>query len=418
MILDAAARGRFERRVRRLEAFGHRGSATDAEHRAADYLIDELDAAGITAQREPFPGQRSLGARILVHVLVAAVGVALLWVFPWITVLLGIGALISFAAEAGTRHTMLTRLLRTSPSGNVVGRITPGTGNGPRRRVIVCAHVDTQRTGLIWSDRVVKRLTPLLQKVPGPLKSPTFPIMLAMLAQAIVGMVAVLSPGNPVCLVAGGVILVLYGLAGLVLAEWSIGNFSPGACDNASGVSAAVSLAEGWGKSKIDDAELVILLSGCEETGALGAAAWLDAHRSEIQALPTSFLNLDTLGYGSPRFLGLEYTMAAIPKRYPDEILQLCQTAAQRMELAQAGPHTLPVGSDATAFLSRGIPGATVTTFEDGGYVPNYHQMTDTSDRMSFDVGWQATRFAAEILEQLALRPGPGQTTAGKIVSH
>lgn len=398
-----STRERFERRVRKLEEFGHRGAGTEFEDRAADYVAAELRASGIEATKETFDGSNSLGARLLVHVAIAAIGIALIWVLPLMTVLIGITVLVSFTGEASTRFRLFSRLLPKARSRNVVGRILPRRCNPHLHRLIVCAHIDTQRTGLMWHDRVVRPFTAFFQKAYGPMKSPSFLLTSAFAAQTLVGIITMLWPGNHLFMPAFGIITIVYGFSGFLLADWSRGQFTPGACDNATGVAAAIDLAERWAGEPIDNVELVVLLCGCEESGALGAAAWLDAHRAELKTGSSSFLVLDTLGYGPPRFLGTEHTLAAVPVRYPRKMLDVCKNAAQRLGLNGAGPYTLPTASDATAFLNRGIPGAAVLTFEDGVYIPNYHQMTDTSERLDFDVAWRATHFGWEVLKELAL---------------
>ena len=75
-------RPRFEERVRALAAFGHRGSTTDRERAAADYLCQQVASLGLTPEREAFLGSSSFGGRILIHVLVAVAAALLFWVSP------------------------------------------------------------------------------------------------------------------------------------------------------------------------------------------------------------------------------------------------------------------------------------------------------------------------------------------------
>ena len=405
--MDRNAKEKFEQRVRTLEAFGHRGSATEREGRAADYLVEELRKSNVEAEKEEFRGFTSLGMRVLIHVAFATIGICFLWAEPLVTLLLGIVVLISFVGEMNTRLLLLSRLLPKAGSRNVVGRIPASNGKDPVHRVILCAHLDTQRTGLIWREQVIGPMAGLLQKAPGPVKSPTFLVVLAFAIQPFIAILEQLWAGNPLTIAGFYFVLVVYVIAGFLLAEWSTGQFVPGASDNATGVAAAIALGECWNDSSTpSDVELVILLTGCEEVGALGAAAWLDAHKGQLKTSEKSFLVLDTLGYGGPRFVGKEYTLAAVPVSYPQEILKMCHNVAQRLELTRAGPHTIPNFSDSIAFLSRGIPGAFIATFKDDGVhmpsLPNLHQMSDTSSEMSFDVGWQATQFGWEMLKELA----------------
>ncbi|MCP4162554.1 MAG: Zn-dependent exopeptidase M28, partial [Deltaproteobacteria bacterium] len=337
--MDITGKEVFKRRVLELEKLGHRGSATVFEDRAADYLINELSASDIEANKEIFDGSNSLGARLLLHIVIAATGLAFISSFPIVTILVSVLTLISFIGEASTRFRILTRLLPKVQSRNVIGRIPSLNKNKPIYRLILCAHIDTQRIGLIWKDYIVKRASMLYSIVPGPMKSPFFILMLNFILQLFVGILSLILPTNALINIMLWIIAVSYAIHGFLFAEWTIGKYSPGACDNATGCAAAIAIAEYWLNNSVDNIELVILLTGCEETGLLGAAAWLDKHKTELKMSSNLFLNLDTLGYGAPRFLKKEFTMAAIPVSYPKEILSICDTAAQNIGLKKTGPY-------------------------------------------------------------------------------
>jgi len=399
----------FEERVRALEAFGHRGSGTGNEERAADYLVQELKELGIDGQKESFIGSSSLGARVLIHVVMAICGLALIWIHPIVTVLLGFLVIISFYVEMNTKYKCLGFLLERSRAHNAVGRIPAGGDKPPGHRIILCAHIDTQRTGLMWQGEMAGPIAKMLQKAPGPMKSPLFLVVAAFCLQPFLGLLAFFWSPDAVIIVFSSLFFLIYGIAGFLLADWAKGKFVPGACDNATGAAAVLELARGWRENPPEDIELVALLCGCEETGALGAAAWLDAHREELEKSSNLFLVIDTLGYGAPRFLGGEHTLAANPLRYPKELLDLCKEVAKRQGLKNAGPYVLPTFTDGIAFMNRGISGISVLTFEEDVTMPNYHQMGDTSDNMDFEIGWQAVLFCRELLTELRIN-GPYAT--------
>ncbi len=411
MVQEASSdKSRFKRRVLALEALGHRGSATENEDQAADYLSDELSSMGIDPHKAYFQGSDSLGARVLVHVVVAAAGLALVRVAPLATIALAAFALISFIGESNTQWMILSRLLGRKPSCNVIGRLPTATNiehEKPGQTIVLCAHIDTQRTGMMWSGPLVQPLARLYQRAPGPMKSPMFPVMAAFVAQLFIGLAELLWPQTAVIIGVSVAFGVIYLIAGIILFDWSRGPFVPGACDNATGAAAALELAERWHENPQKDVELVVLLCGCEESGMLGARAWLDSHADELSQRPHTFLILDTLGYGAPRYLDAEHSLAAHKFRYPKQMLELCEKAAQRTGLTKAGPFTIPTFTDGLAFLARGLPGAAVLTFTDDVHMPNYHQLTDTSDRMDFEVGWQAVNFGWHILQAMA-QSAPG----------
>lgn len=396
--LDQAARQRFERRVRELEAFGHRGSATANEARAGDYLQRELEAIGLPSEREPFRGCRSVGLRVFLHLVVAGVGAALLWTFPLATLLLGLIALGSFFLEEARGIPTLGRLVPGGPSSNVVARIAPR--GDVQARLVLVAHYDTQRTGLMWREEIVRHVAPLLSRMPGMLKSPLFAVVFAMGAQVALGAAALVWP--EAVRHAGFGVLVVYGVAGGLTLDWGLGRFVPGASDNGTGTAAAIALTEDWLGDPVGDVELTLLLTGCEEAGLQGATAWLRAHQGELNRVPTRFLNLDSLGYGRPRFLGGEHSLFGSPARYPSEVVRLCAEVASQREMTDAGPKVLPVPTDGLAFLACGVEGASVLCFDDHGHMPNYHQLTDTSDNLSFDIAWEAVSFSRDLLRRLA----------------
>ncbi len=399
---DVSSRKRYERRVRDLEAFGHRGSTSKEEAHAAKYLSKELSAMGLEPSLESFKGASSLGLVLFLPVLLAGIGAGFLWYMPEVTLFLGIISLASFLADSTSRCVSLGKIIRTRLSQNVSATIRVKTGK-PRLRLVVLGHYDTQRTGILWNDKLLNIVSPLMNRSPGITKSPVFPVTLAMGLQVLAGVMALIGGHSGLISALGFITLLIYGISGLLLLQWAFGPFVPGANDNASGTAAVLSLAEFWQECPVDDVEVVCLLTGCEETGLTGAAAWAATHRTQGREIPTLFLNLDGLGYGSPRFLSCEHTLAAIPVRYPAKRVEIAQAVAIDQNLAYTIPWQSPVPTDGLAFLMRGIDGMTIISSQaDGNIIPNYHQLTDRSDRMDFEVAWQAVNFAKEILRRMS----------------
>lgn len=394
------ARQRYERRVKALEAFGHRGSTSENEAKAAAYLSDEMQAMGLQPGRERFFGASSLGLVLLIHVLTAATGACLLWHLPVMTVLLGALALSSFLVESTSRGYSLGWFARLGSSQNISAAI-PASQGDPRLRIVVLGHYDTQRTGIMWNEGLLNMVIPLLYRSPGIVKSPNFPIVLAMLLQILAGILALIWGNSFLIRLLGSVSLLVYAVSGILLGQWAFGAFVPGANDNATGAAAVLTLAEFWMDQPAADVEAVFLLPGCEETGLTGAAVWAKSHRAECRKTPTLFLNVDSLGYGTPRFVSRELTNSAIPVSYPQEMINLAKEVAIEHGLEFTEPLEVPVPSDGLALLVRGIRGMTIHSFEKD-HSPNYHQMTDTSDRMNFDAAWRAVRFAWDVLQRMS----------------
>lgn len=400
---DRAPEDRLEaslrRRVQKLVAFGHRGSATENEHRAAEYLLGKLKETGIEANKEAFAGSHSMGARILVHVLLAMASAALL---PWLPIgstLVAAIVLVSLVAEQMTHGVWLSRFCCRATSYNVVGHI-PAMKQA-RRRIVLSAHYDTQKTGWIWAFH--RLLDPVFARCPVRLKPPLLILGVLMMAQIAIGVLA--SFGHDLIAPWVGLWLILAGYApfAILMGQWVMGKGVPGAADNTSGVAAAMKIASMWKHEQpADDVELMIVLTGCEESGLLGAAAWADRHREELKSLPTSILNIDGIGFGPPRFLGWEVPAVGQPLRAPASLIEVCAETAREMGLLDAGPHALPGPTDGLAFLARGIRAITIVGFSDGYSLPNYHTMEDGLSQVNFAAICAGTNFAKRVAFRLA----------------
>jgi hypothetical protein len=389
----------YERVVRELEAFGHRGSASAQEHRAGEYLVDQLRLLGLEPEQEAFAGARSLAERLLVHVIVAGAGAALLWNVPAAAIILGVVAILSLIAESTTRALLLSRPVVRRKSWNVWATIAARRAS--RRRIVLCAHYDTQPSGWVWT--INRHLMPLGFGSPLWLKPPLLPVMGIMPAQILLG-AAALAWGYPIVLdVLGGLLLGGYAVAAVLFMQWAMGRPVPGATDNGSGVAAVLELAARWRSAPpTEDVDLIVLLPGCEESGMLGAAAWADRHRPEWRDVQTVFLNIDGIGFGPPRFLGAEVPAVGVPIRAPQDIVEICLQVALELNLNDAGPHALPGPTDGLAFLARGIAGITLVGFRDGGILPHYHTMLDTSANLDFAAARAGVEFAEAVLGKLA----------------
>lgn len=398
---DREGRQTYERRVRELTQWGNRGSTTQHERLAAEYLIAELQSLGIDGEREEFWGYGSSGLRLLLHVVCAGVGMGLLWIWSAATVVLGTITLVSLFLEDTTRGTLLSWLIPRRRSANVVARIA-ASGTAAQRRLVLIAHYDSQRTGRMWTDASHRAALRRSSWLPAALKSPFSFISVAMLLEIGMGLAMACGVVRMMPILCGALLLV-FAYTALLLFDWAKGPYVPGASDNASGVAAVLSLAERWQKGPADGIELVLLFTSCEETGLNGSAAWSDRHAEENAALPTMFINVDGLGFGPPKYLVREVPVMGLHTvPYPAEMIDACRSAAKRAVGVLAHPQTMAGSTDGLALLVRGLKGITILGCQMDGYMPNYHQLTDTADRCNFETAWEGTEFVWEVVGQIA----------------
>ncbi len=337
---------------------GPRRPTSPAERAAAQLIAGRLGDAGIAARLEDFDGYDSF-ARPYGAIAALAVAPALLpraaagarWG-------LGAAAAALLAAEGGLVHTPLSDALARSPSVNVAATVEPR--GRATRTLCLLAHLDSSRSGLLFDPRFAAAVRALLSAQ-------------ALASGALVAepLLRRSRPGRAAVALARAV-----NLAGLaLLAERELrGVDVPGANDNASGAAAVVTLAAELAAQPLSSTRVEILIAGCEESGLLGARAFLNRHATDGWI----FLNFD--GVAAPatlRYLpeeGLVRTWKADPA-----LVGLAERIrAERPELALE-PVDQPLGLtyDATAVLARGGRALTLVA-GDHGRIPNYHQPSDT----------------------------------------
>lgn len=281
---------------------------------------------------------------------------------------LALAALASYELEVSGRLQWTRRLLPAGDGRNAVGRIP---ADGPSRAtLVVVAHHDAARTGLIWhpalsaggeARRVRTRSVPPVG----------LPVALAALAAA---------TGTRAGRLAGGVL----GVAMAVLmADVARSPTVPGASDNATGVAAMLALGARLAADPPPGLEVLLLAPGCEESGMGGMAAFLAAHGAGLDPARTFVLGLDTLGAGEPILARGEG--ALLTHRYRDEDNALVDAGAARMGLP--APPRWRIGGYTDPLLARlaGLPTVSMLSIAPDGRYNDYHRPTDVPERVSWD---------------------------------
>ncbi len=360
------------------EEVGGRRPASGAERMAAILVSERLAKAGLAVEQGRFPAYSTFalpyGIALAVPLL-AALGRRPLQ--AWLAALAG--AALS-AIEDGRRHRPLSRVLARRESQNLVATVEPR--EEARRTVCLVCHLDTSRSGLIFSRRFLRIL------------HPAFSMLGAASAATVAAPILRRVPGGRKLL--GVAYAVLGAGLALVLERELRGVDVPGANDNASGVAAVATLATGLHATPLRHTRVVCLFTGCEEAGVLGADAFA-RELGEEQLRSWLFLNFD--GVGAPatlRFLereGLLRTFSADPAlvRVAGEI------SAGRPELGLVGARRdAGLGYDTGPILARG--GRALTLSAQDETIPNYHSPSDTAENLDPDVLDRAIEVGREML--------------------
>ena len=398
-----------------------RGSASPGEVAAAEWGARRLAEAGASGVRmERFRYQRTIAERSVPH-LAAGLAAARIGGAPGAA--LAVGALVSFELDFGGRVQWLRRLVPAGEGANAYGRV-PGAGER-RRTLVLVAHHDTAHTGIGWKRPELigfgtgDRVRGLLGREPDPdvMDSPSTGPKLAFAAVAAGAALgggrsrgaargrsrgAALGGGRS----RGGAVgrgLRTAGAASLAAAlglalDVARSSAVPGASDNATGVAGVLAMVERFAAEPLPGTEVLAVLAGCEESGMGGMAEWLRTEGAQLDPATTLVLGLDTLGAGDPIVARAEGSIR--PWRYRERDLALAERGAARAGLplrrVQLGGWTDPLLA-----VHAGLPSISLLSAL-GNRFTNYHQPTDTPDRVNWDSVAACLRVAYGTVEEWA----------------
>ncbi|MGZ5359431.1 MAG: M28 family peptidase [Solirubrobacterales bacterium] len=340
---------------------GPRRPTGPAERLASELVRARLASGGLDAELEEFDGYSTFaGPYGIVTGLGLAAGVAPRS-RPALRSALALAAAAALASEGRLTRTPVSDLLSRRRSQNVVATIEP-RGEAKRTLCLVC-HLDTSRSGLMFDPRFVRHLNTWL-----------YAQSVACMVQAGEPLLGRFRAGRALTGAARAVLAA--GVA--VLAERELrGEDVPGGNDNASGVAVVASLALDLAAEPLDSTRVVVLMTGCEEAGMLGARAFLRSRDTSGWL----FVNFDNVGSGTLRYLereGLVQKWDADPA-----LLALAAGVARDHPHTGLQPAGGPIGLtyDVTPVMARGGRALTFVA-GDGGIIPNYHWPTDTADNV------------------------------------
>ena len=340
-----------------------RGSAGPGERRSAEWVAQRLrEEGGEDVRLECFPYQGTFAHAQALHYaagLLTALGAPRA---------LAAAALLSFELEFSGRSQWTRRLLPKTEGTNVVARLAARAEH--RRTLVLVAHHDAARTGLMWDPRLLAPGDRTAART-GRHPSLALPAEAALVLAALAGGRGGRPSRRLRRLLRGLSAAALVSAIALVFDQARSATV-PGANDNASGVAAVLALAGRLAEERPDGLEVIVLISGCEESGMGGMAAWLRAHGDELEPASTLVLGLDTVGSGEPAVLEAEGGLW--PVRYGEREVGLGERAGLRRW--RIGAWTDPV-------LARlhGLPAVSILSVKDGGF-PRYHLPGDTPDHV------------------------------------
>lgn len=322
-----------------------RDSADAGERAAATWVAERLNAAGVAdVALEPYRWPRTYAWAHLAHALCG------LSRRRWVRA----AAAASYELEVSGRLQWLPRLLPRGRGLNVVARV-PSAGRTARTLVLV-AHLDAQRSGLIWDPRLLEAGVRRERRSMSP--------------AAAAGAAAIALGFRP-----------LVALHAALLLDTATRPTVPGANDNASGIAALLEVARRLAPEPLPGTEVLLVFPGAEEAGMGGMRQVLRDH--PLDPARTFVLGLDTVGSGTPVLAATEG--GVLPHHYRDEDLALVERGAEVAGVP--APERWRVGAWTDPILARfaGLPSASLLSVGETGTYTQYHRMTDTPEHVDLE---------------------------------
>ena len=162
---------------------------------------------------------------------------------------------------------------------------------------------------------------------------------------------------------------------------------APGAMDNLSGVAMSIEVIKHFQNSEDEiakDAKFIVLGTGAEESGLIGAMAFAKAHKDDKELVTdnTYAINLDSFRDMDHFNVVKKDTLQFIP--FDKELIELSKQAIENCNLQSHIIENPVGGSDSTAFAKAGIKTITLNA-QDPRPTDYYHTTNDGMDNLNID---------------------------------
>jgi hypothetical protein len=363
------------------EEIGPRPPTSAAEARAAAYVNSRMRRAGLDVEVHTFKAPKTFSLPYIVLLIAAIVTPVVHWFFWPAAPPLALAALVGFVAEM-LAIPAVSSWLPKGESQNIIG--TRSAAHENRRHLIIMAHLDTSRAGLLFHPRFVGGFRRTLLFTIFALVSLPVLSVLAWVFDSIWLWFAMWIP-----------VVFLLVLLVLLLHQELFTKHVPGANDNASGVATLLQVAE-----EVDPLQYTsiwLVATGSEESGMHGIRHFLRQYPFPRE--DTYIINLDSVGRGQ---LSIIVAEGWLRPRQSDPVLVKLAGQTDAADIAiDADPRTYRLlGTDGLMALARGFRAMSVMALENGR-VPNWHRHTDTPEHVQPELIERAARLALGIARRL-----------------
>lgn len=373
-----------------------RPPGSPGERQAAEILAGELASRGprVRIEQEEVHGTYwvPIGLCSAAAALAGAAGQV-----PATALGLAAAAMVADDLEMGRRP--LRRWLRQRMIHNVSAEISPQQPDG--RTLIIHAHHDAARTGIVFHPAVAKVLARLAGRLIERVGATPAPMWGAVHGPAAVGLGGLL----------GWRRLRLAGVglsAGFAAAMANIATSPavPAANDNLSGVCVLLELAQALASRPPSGLRVLLLSTGSEESFLEAMIRFGQRHFGELAPEKTSFLCLESIG--SPQLMLLAGEGLFRLRRYPPGPMRELRRLAQEIGVHLRPSFRYRLATDGQVPLRAGYPTAVLSSMDWYKAPSNYHWPSDRPENLSRESMAAAVRLCQAFVRHLDSEDGSG----------
>lgn len=387
--------------LEKLCTFPHRGTGTVYEKKAAGLIFQEYKKLGLKPEVQQCRIVRNgwfLWPLTYIFFVFSTISILFDKFIPAV-IFFGIGALLFSLNYLGCFD--LFKRLYPGESQNVFVEILPRKRK--KKIVVVVGHYDTPRrtVGLVLLNRLAGKLAPKAKSFPPFINGPFFVSNFSVLLNLSLFFLPAFST---VRLAAGSYVIVTLLITVALPLHTFFSPFVPGAFDNGSGAAVVMSLAAHFSKNRLENTSLIFLNTGSEENITNGLETFLV--ESNLDPKTTCFIDLDGVGADILTISEGEISGPGLFVPFDKELFSLVRELVRRNErFRKIKEFCLPVPSECSLLVKKGFRVVVMmNSLDESGYVKQYHQMSDTIDKINFETLALCKDFTTEVIKEIDRR--------------
>lgn len=383
--------------VKICEEAGPREAGSEAEHKAAEIVMDEFEQFCDKVEKEEFKlAPKGFLSFTLLSPLLVLIGIPFFWFYPIVSGVLAIIAMLIFYMQFMRYAEFVDFLFPKKTSINVIGEINPK--KEWKQTLMFSAHLDSAYH-FNFNLYMPKTFNYFLIGLPILL---VIFILVSITYFVLNWIVALAVPFFIYIGIALAVIIIpMASMLFFFKTNWAV----LGANDNLSGIALLQGIGDTLGKNKLlipENTKILLVAFGSEEAGLRGAKNWIKKHKSELEKKPFYFLNFD--GVAKSDDLHIIHKEKTLGVTYNPEIVELIVQSAKSVNI-ELPPRELPFGAtDGSAIVKGGFAdGASIEAMDINRPEVKqwYHTINDTADVVEPEALEMVRKISLEFIKKI-----------------